>query len=500
MKLALISLGILTCLELGLWLPGLAGVRKALAVVFALGLGIIGAYCVMLKPGICTALIAVTVVYGIINLLRIIEARLPRQQLQRAVLQTTAIIAGFQTIILGVWWAVDSAHIAHTNAWAIFGLLQIVAAGVLLASTIRHLRTTRSPKALPTLASADLPTLTVAIPARNETPELEACLQSIIASDYPKLEVVVLDDCSQDRTPEIIRNFAQAGVRFIVGREPHAHWLAKNQAYQQLYEESSGDLILYCGVDVRFEPQSLRTLITTMLEKKKSMMCVIPQNVVPAGAQQTSLLVQPMRYLWELSLPRKLFRRPPILSTCWVVRRDLLAEAGNFAAVSASVAPESYFARASSRRDGYSFVRSDSELVVMSTKGFADQVETAVRSGYPQLHRRPEQVLLITVAQLALFVAPFALCVAESLRQHWLIAGIELLTCLLIEVLYMCVVRVTYHKTLLRNLLILPWSALLNAVLLNYSMWKYEFSEVLWKGRNVCLPVLRALPSLPKLQ
>jgi hypothetical protein len=30
-------------------------------------------------------------------------------------------------------------------------------------------------------------------------------------------------------------------------------------------------------------------------------------------------------------------------------------------------------------------------------------------------------------------------------------------------------------------------------------MWQYEFHEVLWKGRNVCLPVMRIIPNLPKL-
>jgi len=71
--------------------------------------------------------------------------------------------------------------------------------------------------------------------------------------DYPKLEIIVLDDCSQNKhTPEIIRSFAHDGVRFIQGEHPKPTWLAKNQAYDRLAQESSGEFILFCGVDVRF--------------------------------------------------------------------------------------------------------------------------------------------------------------------------------------------------------------------------------------------------------
>ena len=63
----------------------------------------------------------------------------------------------------------------------------------------------------------ELPTVSVCIPARNEMHALEQCLEYILASDYGKLEVLVLDDSSSDQTPHIIRSFAHAGVRFIPG-------------------------------------------------------------------------------------------------------------------------------------------------------------------------------------------------------------------------------------------------------------------------------------------
>ena len=151
--------------------------------------------------------------------------------------------------------------------WSVVATLQLLAATVLLISTARGLKHTAWPARVRThYEDGELPTLTVAIPARNETDDLQFCLESLVASDYPKMEIIVLDDRSQTRrTPDIIRSFAHDGVRFVLGEEPKETWLPKNQAYDRLLGEASGEIILFCGVDVRFVPDTLRKIVSEML-------------------------------------------------------------------------------------------------------------------------------------------------------------------------------------------------------------------------------------------
>ena len=54
------------------------------------------------------------------------------------------------------------------------------------------------------------PRVSVVIAARNEEENLPACLDHIMNQDYPEsqVEIVVVDDRSTDRTPEIIRTFS----------------------------------------------------------------------------------------------------------------------------------------------------------------------------------------------------------------------------------------------------------------------------------------------------
>ena len=81
----------------------------------------------------------------------------------------------------------------------------------------RSMKRSRLPDDVP--AAVDVPSVSVCIPARNETHAMAECLERVLASDYPKLEILVFDDNSADDTSTIIRSFAQEGVRFVAGTE-----------------------------------------------------------------------------------------------------------------------------------------------------------------------------------------------------------------------------------------------------------------------------------------
>src|SRR4051812_7301335 len=58
------------------------------------------------------------------------------------------------------------------------------------------------------LDPATAPLVSFCIPTRNRERTIAACLQSIRAQDYPRLEIIVIDNGSTDRTAEIARRYA----------------------------------------------------------------------------------------------------------------------------------------------------------------------------------------------------------------------------------------------------------------------------------------------------
>lgn len=474
--------------------------RRPLAAGLAITLALVSGSILGYRLSLATILFGIISLYRVVSLLRVVQDRTEEHKLRSTVRRTTATLFGAQVALLAMLKLSDTLVPSANNGWLLLSLLQCSVAVVLFMSTNRHVKTTMPLAVSEHFSDAQLPSLSVCIPARNETRALEACLRSLTASDYPKLEILVLDDCSQGpRTSDIIRGFAHDGVRFIQGDLTPDGWLAKNWAYQQLFNASSGHLVLFCGVDVQFAPKALRSLVTTLLAKDKRMASVLPQNALPSGIMnQLSLLLQPIRYAWELCLPRRMFHRPPVLSSCWIAERKLLESSGSFAAVKNMITPEAHFARRALLRDGYSFIRSTAELSLTSLKEYTDQWETAVRTRYPQLRRRPEIVLLVTLVELSLLIAPLPSLVIGLVQGLWLQAVLSGIALILVCSAYGRVVTLTYRRFLWRGIFAGPLAILVDIYIRHESMWRYEFGEINWKGRNICLPVMRVIPHFPK--
>lgn len=489
---ALIAMGIVSLLELSIWLPPVwKYIRKPIACLAIVALSSASGWYISSHWSGWAALVVILSGYRIVNLLRIVENRPPLDYMARATCRTSVLLIGSQIVLLLLAYVGHHTHIPLANWLNGARLADVLAALLLLLGTLRHIRKTQALPITKRTAARDLPTLTVAIPARNETDDLDACLQSLVSSSYPKLEILVLDDCSQDKhTPEIIKGFAHDGVRFMAGKKPPEHWLAKNYAYQQLADEANGEILLFCGVDTRFEPDSLELMVETMLTRKKSMLSILPNNVLPSGRNPESAVIQPLRYGWELALPRRRFKRPPVLSTCWLIRAKLLNSSGGFKAIANSTSVESYFARAAVRTDNsYSFLRSSGVLGLTSHKSITEQRATAIRTRYPQTHRRPEIVAAVSLSEAFVLIAPFGLLISAIVEKSWFGLALSVLNVALVTFFYVVMLGVTYGVFLVRSLWSLLLASFYDIGLLNHSMWRYEFGEVIWKDRNVCIPL-----------
>jgi glycosyltransferase involved in cell wall biosynthesis len=96
--------------------------------------------------------------------------------------------------------------------------------------------------------------ITVIIPARNEEDNITACLQSILAQDYPKnlFEVIVVDDHSTDGTAEQVRSFTSENIRLIslkdhTNNDPLNSY--KKKAIEIAVQQSTGNLIVTTDAD-----------------------------------------------------------------------------------------------------------------------------------------------------------------------------------------------------------------------------------------------------------
>jgi chlorobactene glucosyltransferase len=129
-----------------------------------------------------------------------------------------------------------------------------------------------------TLPTGNLPFVSVIIPARNEEAKLGRCLASLIEQDYINYEIVVIDDCSTDRTAQIIEEFAHKSARItaVKASEKSPGWLGKCSALVQGYAHASGEYLLFTDADTWHRPNSIRDSVRYALSLKADLVSFMP--------------------------------------------------------------------------------------------------------------------------------------------------------------------------------------------------------------------------------
>jgi cellulose synthase/poly-beta-1,6-N-acetylglucosamine synthase-like glycosyltransferase len=109
------------------------------------------------------------------------------------------------------------------------------------------------------------PSVTLIITAYNEEKDLREKLENTLAIDYPreKLEILVASDCSNDRTDDIVRSFADFGVK--LHRQPDRR--GKTAAQNAAVEIAKGEIILFSDATSMYEPNVLREILPNFADE-----------------------------------------------------------------------------------------------------------------------------------------------------------------------------------------------------------------------------------------
>jgi len=129
------------------------------------------------------------------------------------------------------------------------------------------------------VGSADLPSVSVVIAARDEEEKIEEALQSILTMKYDSLEVCVVDDRSTDRTPAILHSL-QIRYPFLkivrIDTLPKG-WIGKNHALFQGARASRGDYLLFTDADVVYSRSILKKVMTYVTAHELDHLTVLPR-------------------------------------------------------------------------------------------------------------------------------------------------------------------------------------------------------------------------------
>ncbi|MHB8658263.1 MAG: glycosyltransferase family 2 protein [Solirubrobacteraceae bacterium] len=101
------------------------------------------------------------------------------------------------------------------------------------------------------------------VPAYNEKVGIDRAVRSLLASDYPDSDVIVVDDRSTDRATEIVGLIESSKLRLV--RQVNG---GKASALNTGVELSQSDVIVMVDGDTRFEANTVGRLVSTLFDER----------------------------------------------------------------------------------------------------------------------------------------------------------------------------------------------------------------------------------------
>lgn len=293
--------------------------------------------------------------------------------------------------------------------------------------TFRRPRPSRAEDAPP----GGWPRLSVLIPARNEAATLRACVESLRVQEYPgPLEIVVLDDHSEDATPRIAAALAEADrrVRALKGGPLLTGWKGKPNALRQLAAAATGDLLLLTDADCVFYPGALRAAVAHRAQVRADCLSLMPYLV--CGTFWEHVVVPLQYFLVFATLPiRSVYASPnPAFAAAngafLLIDAATYAALGGHSAVRAEMAEDIKFAQ-HVKRQGRRLVYGDGSRVYAvrmydSLRGIWDGFS---KNLFPAMGNSLPVLVVWSLFLVTTQVLPFAFVAAGSVTGRFTPAG-----------------------------------------------------------------------------
>lgn len=136
----------------------------------------------------------------------------------------------------------------------------------------------------------DPPLVSVLVAARNEERAIAQCLDSLLAQRYPRFEVIVADDRSDDATPEILRS-RYPSVRVVRIDSLPEGCAGKSHALSVAAREARGDWLLFTDADTVHSPLSIQVPLAWAVRNGVGALSLLPTPACEGFWEKT---VQPI--------------------------------------------------------------------------------------------------------------------------------------------------------------------------------------------------------------
>ena len=197
-----------------------------------------------------------------------------------------------------IFWLILTASIA----------LLWIASAIDLARGVRQMPWLRDAQPFP---DSHCPAVSILFAGRDEAEKMPGAIATMLALDYPRYEVVAVDDRSVDSTGAILSAAARKDPRLrplrIDSLPPG--WLGKPHALEQAFQRSTGEWLVFTDADVHFRPDLLRRILSLAESRAWDHLTLLAQPTLATAGEKIALTLFGMTFLmgtrpWRASDPK----------------------------------------------------------------------------------------------------------------------------------------------------------------------------------------------------
>ena len=344
------------------------------------------------------------------------------------------------------------------------------------------------------------PLISICIPARNEERNIRACVEAMLAQDYPDFEIIVLDDRSTDATPEILSRASGATqndkLRIIGGSDLPPGWAGKPHALFQASAAARGGWLCFVDADTFVRPQALSSCYAKALETKADMFTIMTFQIMGTFWEK---VVMPliMTALTVGFSPRKVNdpnRKDAIANGQFIlIKRSVYDAIGGHESVKDQIVEDKALAE-QVKWNGHRLVVADGYAVARTRMytSLPEMWEGWTKNIYLGLSDHPSLIVLGAFGAFVLLVAALFLPLWPLLGIFWFLQGGGWLAlAVIIKSLILWAVVIYARARVAVGMGISPWyaftlplGAAIFAAMMFTSTWKVLSGKgVMWKGR-----------------
>jgi hopene-associated glycosyltransferase HpnB len=258
------------------------------------------------------------------------------------------------------------------------------------------------------------PRVLAVIPARDEASTIGQTVRSLLGQDYPGLDLIVVDDGSQDGTAEAAKEAAgntRNRLTVLRGQPLPPGWTGKVWAQKQGIDAAQArapKYLLLTDADIIYAPGALRRLVACAESGRSVLTSLMVKLNCESLAERT--FIPAFVFFFQMLYPFAWVNRPEHATAaaaggCMLVHNGALDESGGIDAIRSALIDDCALARQLKAEGPISLALTEAVRSIRAYDGVAPIRRMVARSAYAELNYSPLRLLGATLGMVLTFLA-----------------------------------------------------------------------------------------------